>query len=89
MTGFRHREVLDAYSGGTVRDSNPIVLFSLSGAGSPAQATERMVFHCGGRQSDLPEMLFLRLPDVENAGWVRSETENTSVELCISDLSMM
>ena len=35
-----------AYSGGTVRDSHPIVLFSLSGAADcPAQATERMVFY--------------------------------------------
>ena len=33
--------------------------------------------------------IFLRLPDVENAGWVRSKTENTSVGLCSSDLSMM
>ena len=34
-----------AHSGGTVRDSHPIVLFSQSGAAQrPAQATERMVF---------------------------------------------
>ena len=34
-----------AYSGGTVRDSHPIVLFSLSGVvDCPTQATERMVF---------------------------------------------
>ena len=45
MTDFRHGTVPDAYSGGTVGDLHPIILFSPGGASCPAGAT-KLVFDC-------------------------------------------
>ena len=43
VTGFRQRNDLSStYSGGTVRDSHPIILFSSQGS-SPQSATRRVI----------------------------------------------
>ena len=42
MTGFRRGRGLIAYSGGTVGDLHPIVLFSPCGAKHPGRATKQV-----------------------------------------------
>ena len=77
VTDFRLRITIGTYSGGTVRDSHPVILFSKGSRTKPLPRSSDSVvsdINLLREGLDLPEVSLVAILDADKEGFLRSET---------------